>query len=91
MLFVLIWLIRKDVYKRQLLVEHGMGYALTIDKLINVTGDNNLCFVPLEPETTLNLSIIWKRYQMVSGASKEFVDRLKAVSYTHLDVYKRQG
>ena len=38
---------------------------------------NNLCFVPLEPETTLNLSIIWKRYQIFSGASKEFLDRLK--------------
>ena len=65
------------IYNAALLVEHGMGYALTIDKLINVTGDNNLCFVPLEPETTLNLSIIWKRYQMFSGASKEFLDRLK--------------
>lgn len=38
---------------------------------------NNLCFVPLEPETALNLSIIWKRYQIFSGASKEFLDRLK--------------
>ena len=65
------------IYNAALLVEHGMGYALTIDKLINVTGDNNFCFVPLEPETTLNLSIIWKRYQMFSGASKEFLDRLK--------------
>ena len=65
------------IYNAALLVEHGMGYALTIDKLINVTGDHNLCFVPLEPETTLNLSIIWKRYQMFSGASKEFLDRLK--------------
>ena len=65
------------IYNAALLVEHGMGYALTIDKLINATGDNNLCFVPLEPETTLNLSIIWKRYQMFSGASKEFLDRLK--------------
>lgn len=65
------------IYNAALLVEQGMGYALTIDKLINVTGDNNLCFVPLEPETTLNLSIIWKRYQMFSGASKEFLDRLK--------------
>ena len=65
------------IYNAALLVEQGMGYALTIDKLINITGDNNLCFVPLEPETTLNLSIIWKRYQMFSGASKEFLDRLK--------------
>ncbi|MFR7763478.1 MAG: LysR family transcriptional regulator [Eubacterium sp.] len=65
------------IYNAALLVEQGMGYALTIDKLINVTGDNNLCFVPLEPETTLNLSIIWKRYQLFSGASKEFLDRLK--------------
>ena len=65
------------IYNAALLVEQGMGYALIIDKLINVTGDNNLCFVPLEPKTTLNLSIIWKRYQMFSGASKEFLDRLK--------------
>ena len=64
------------IYNAALLVEQKMGYALTIDHLINVTGDNNLCYVPLSPPTTLRLSLIWKRYQLFSGASEEFLNRL---------------
>ena len=66
------------IYNAALLVEQGMGYALTIDHLINTLGNNNLCFVPIEPEITVNLSVIWKRFQIFSKASEEFLNRLKA-------------
>lgn len=31
------------------MVEEGIGYALVIDKIVNTSSDNNLCFRPLEP------------------------------------------
>ncbi len=35
------------IYNASLMVEENMGYALTIDKLINTTGKSRLCFKPL--------------------------------------------
>jgi DNA-binding transcriptional LysR family regulator len=32
-----------------LMVEEGVGYAVCLEKLVNTTGDSNLCFRPLEP------------------------------------------
>ncbi len=65
------------IYNAALLVEQGMGYALTIDHLINTLGNNNLCFIPIKPEIIVNLSVIWKRFQIFSKASEEFLNRLK--------------
>ena len=33
-----------------MIVESGLGYVFTFDKLINTTGNCNLCFRPLEPK-----------------------------------------
>ena len=36
------------------MVDEGMGYAISFDKLINVSGNSNLCFRPLEPKLEEN-------------------------------------
>lgn len=65
------------VFNASLMVDEGMGYALCFDKLINVTGQSNLCFRPLEPQMTAEASIIWKRYQVFSKAAQKFIDALR--------------
>ena len=65
------------VFNASLLVEEGLGYAVCFDKLINVTGQSNLCFRPLEPQMTAEASIIWKRYQVFSKAAQKFIDALR--------------
>ena len=65
------------VFNASLMVDEGMGYALCFDKLINVTGQSNLCFRPLEPQITAEASIIWKRYQVFSKAAQKFIDALR--------------
>lgn len=47
------------IYNATIMVETGMGYAITIDKLIN-TKDSSLCFRPLKPKLESRLNIIWK-------------------------------
>lgn len=37
------------IYNASLMVDEGMGYAFTLDKLVNTTG-SNLCFRPLKPD-----------------------------------------
>ncbi len=65
------------VYNAAIMVEAGMGYAVTLDKLVNTTGDSNLCFKPLSPKLESGLDIVWKKYQVFSPAAKLFLDKLK--------------
>ena len=44
------------LFNASIMVDEGFGYALCIDKLINLTGKSNLCFKPLKP--TLEAGIL---------------------------------
>ena len=65
------------VYNAAIMVDAGMGYAVTLDKLVNTTGNSNLCFKPLSPKLESGLDVVWKKYQVFSPAAKLFLDRLK--------------
>lgn len=65
------------IYNAALMVEEGIGYAISLDKLVNVTGDNNLCFRPLEPRLESGLNIVWKKYQVFSPAAEIFLERIR--------------
>lgn len=65
------------LYNGSLMVAEGMGYAITLDKLINVSGDSTLCFRPLEPKIEAGISVIWKRYQVFSKAAQFFLRKLR--------------
>ena len=58
------------------MVKAGIGYAVTLDKLVNTTGDSEICFRPLSPRLESGLDIVWKKYQVFSPAPKLFLDRL---------------
>lgn len=61
------------IYNASLLVEEGIGYALCLDKLINTTGDSQLCFRPLEPRLEVGITLVWKKYQIFSRAAEYFL------------------
>ncbi|MDE5781257.1 MAG: LysR family transcriptional regulator [Lachnospiraceae bacterium] len=65
------------LFNGSLMVEEGMGYAICFDKIINVSGDSNLCFRPLEPEIKANMSIVWKKYQVLTKATEKFIQKLQ--------------
>ena len=60
-----------------ILASEGVGYALCFDKLINVTGESNLCFRPLSPAVESKAGIIWKKYQNLPKAPRKFLELLK--------------
>jgi len=66
------------IYNASHFVKKGIGYAIALDKLINTTGESDLCFRPLYPTLEANLCIAWKKYQVFSKASKEFLRQLKS-------------
>lgn len=57
------------------MVEQGLGYALTLEKLINTEG-RNLKFIPLEEEVKLEAYIVTKKHPYLSKAAKLFYRRL---------------
>lgn len=65
------------IYNAALLVEEGVGYAISLDKLVNVTGRHNLCFRPFEPRLESGLNIVWKKYQVFSAAAELFQEKLR--------------
>ncbi len=65
------------VYNAAMMVEAGIGYAITIDKLVNISEESNLCFKPLEPRLESGLNIIWKKYQVFSSAAELFLERIR--------------
>ena len=60
-----------------MMVEEGLGYTFTFDRLVDTTGERNLCFRPLEPEFETGLYLVWKKNQMFSKASKAFLEKMQ--------------
>ena len=67
------------IYNASIMVEEGLGYALTLDKLINTSGHSSLAFLPLRPALDNELHLIWKRYQVFSRAAEKFLEAVKSV------------
>ena len=65
------------LFNASLMVEEGLGYAIGLDKIINTSGNSNLCFRPLSPKMENGMSIVWKKYQMFSKACEKFMMKLK--------------
>ncbi len=66
------------VYNASRFVKEGMGYAIALDKLVNTTGESDLCFRPLYPRMEAALFIVWKKYQVFSKAADKFLQQLKS-------------
>lgn len=64
------------IYNASLMVDEGMGYAFTLDKLVNTKG-SHLCFRPLKPKLELGMYLVWKKSQIFSKAAELFLERLQ--------------
>lgn len=66
------------IYNAALMVEEGMGYAFTLDKLVNTEG-SSLCFRPLEPRLELGMYLVWKKSRALSRAAELYIETLERV------------
>lgn len=67
------------LYNAALMVENGIGYALSLDKIVNTTGSSELCFKPLYPKVEVEVSIIWKKNQNFTKLCEKFIEMLENV------------
>lgn len=64
-------------YNGSVLAREGLGYVLTFDKLVDTSGESQLCFRPLFPRLETRLYIIWKKYQVFSPAAEVLLNEMK--------------
>ena len=65
------------IYNASVMVNEGIGSAITLDKLINVSGDSRLCFRPFEPRIEAVSYFIWKRYPVFTKAASTFLEQFR--------------
>jgi len=58
------------IFNAALMVEEGLGYAVTLEHLVN---SERLCFRPLEPRLEVGLYVVWKKFQVFSKAAAKFL------------------
>lgn len=67
------------VFNGSLMTASGMGCAVTLDRILNLTGDSPLCFKPLDPPVYAHVCLVWKKYQVQSRAAEKYLDRVRAL------------
>ena len=65
------------IYNASVMVNEGIGSAVSLDKLINVSGDSSLCFRPFEPRMEAVSYFIWKRNSVFSRAAGKFLEQFR--------------
>ena len=66
------------VYNGSVMAAEGVGYCICIDRLINVTGESDMCFRPFSPAIETGCSFIWKRNAVFSKAAEKFLEQFIA-------------
>lgn len=64
-------------YNAAIMVEEGIGYAITLYKIVNTSTNSNLCFRPLQPRLESGLNIVWKKHHVLSAAADAFLKELQ--------------
>ena len=70
-------------YNAAIMVEEGVGYAITLDKIVNTSTNSNLCFRPLQPRLESGLNIVWKKHHVLSAAAAVFLKELQG-EFSHI-------
>ena len=63
-----------------IMVKEGVGYAITLDKIIYTGPDSELIFLPLEPLNKAPLHMIWKKYQILSRPAECFLNHIQELA-----------
>lgn len=65
------------LYNPSLMVKAGMGYLITLDKLMEPTENSGLCYRPLKPELTAYSAVVWRKHHVFSKPAELFLKRLQ--------------
>lgn len=61
-----------------MLVDEGMGCAVCLEGVVDVSGTRPLRFVPFSEQPDIRASVIWKKYRVFSRAAERFLAELRS-------------
>lgn len=64
-------------YNASLFAKHGLGVLLTFDKLIDTSESSGLKAIPLKPDLTTPMYLVWKKQQLFSPIAERFISELQ--------------
>lgn len=67
------------LYNASMMVKAGIGYAFALEHIINVTGESWLCFRPLSPNLHAHMTLIWKKYQILSKPAEKYLMQMQKI------------
>jgi len=67
-------------YNASLFARHGLGCLLAFDELIDTSEDSGLTAIPLYPELTTPMYLVWKKRHMFSPIAERFLSELQALA-----------
>lgn len=62
------------LYNASIMVRKGLGIALGLDRLINVSNDPEICFRPCNPALPVALYFAWRKQNLFSPAAQAFLN-----------------
>ncbi len=65
------------IYNVTHMVEARMGYAICLERLIESSLDNHICFRLLEPRLETGTVIVWKKHQVFSPATTKLIQTIQ--------------
>lgn len=65
------------LFNTTLMVKEGLGYPIGFDNLVHTGKGSGLVFIPLSPELSSPMHVIWKKYQAFTPASKILLEELE--------------
>ena len=60
-----------------MLAEEGLGYLISLDKLVNSSKTHKLVFRPLHPQMEAPLYFIWHQHHVLSSAATIFLEAVR--------------
>ena len=63
-------------------VQAELGYFLTTRDLLSPTLDPSVCFLPLKPELTTHLALVWKKHAVFSKPADIFYQQILSEKHT---------
>ncbi len=67
------------LYNASLLARRGVGYAVSLEGIVDTSPASGLAFRPLEPAIAADVYIAWKRYQSFSPAANVFLEKIRTL------------
>lgn len=65
------------IHNATMMVEDGLGYAITLEHLVPEYVQNPLCFRPLDPVLETGCVLAWKKHQVFSLAATKFIEMIR--------------